>query len=189
MGGSSGRALRRAIAYMKNSAVVAAACAVLGVGVAAQPAFGAVVKVDNQRLLITPVQGVTGAPDPADPLENNKITIDQPSPGTFVITDTGAALTAGLKCTQTNANTATCSSGAVKHPISHIDASGGGGDDVLTNNTNVASELNGGFGNDTLNGGSGNDILIGGGGRDVANGNAGDDLIYSLGRGSDYVRS
>ena len=132
---------------------------------------------------------MTGAPDPADPLENNKITITQPTPGTFVVTDTGAALTAGLKCTQTNANTATCSSGAVKHPISHIDVSGGGGDDVLTNNTNVPSELNGGFGNDTLNGGSGNDILIGGGGRDIANGNAGDDLIYSLGRGSDYVRS
>jgi hypothetical protein len=152
---------------MKNSGLVAAAVAVLGVGFAAQPAFGAVVKVDNQRLLVTPVQGVTGAPDPPDPGEANDIVISQPTPGTFLVTDNGAPLTVGTKCTLTTANSATCNSGAAKHPIAKIEVYTGLGNDKITNNTNVPSLLNGGMGNDIVTGGSGNDVLIGGGGSDT----------------------
>jgi len=174
---------------MKHSGLAAAACAVLGVGFAAQPAFGAVVKVDNQRLLVTPVQGVTGQPDPPDPGEANDIVVSQPTPGTFLVTDSGAPLTVGTKCTLTTANSATCNSGAAKHPIAKLEVYTGLGNDKITNNTNLPSVLNGGMGNDVINGGSGNDVLIGGGGSDTLNGGDGDDIIYSLGRGSDYTRS
>src|SRR5206468_4057240 len=80
-------------------------------------------------------------------------------------------------------------SGAVKNPVSHLDIDTGLGNDHITNNTNVPSDLNGGMGDDVIVGGAGNDVLIGGGGRDSLSGGDGDDLIYSLGRGSDYVRS
>lgn len=53
-------------------------------------------------------------------------------------------------------------------------ATGGGGNDILTGNI-LANKLTGGSGDDSLNGGDGNDILIGGNGADRLDGGAGTD--------------
>lgn len=53
----------------------------------------------------------------------------------------------------------------------------GAGNDLFSNNTGIACQVNGGVGNDTLNGGSGNDILQGGVGKDSLFGGAGKDLL------------
>ena len=85
--------------------------------------------------------------------------------------------------------------------LNSIEFFGYGGNDTFTNNTNVASKMFGGWGNDTLiggggvdqiwgddiaNGQSGNDTLSGGGGADVIRGGNGFDTIYG-GEGSDSL--
>jgi len=73
--------------------------------------------------------------------------------------------------------------------------SGGSGDDVLINNTELPATLRGGDGNDYLLGGMSTDEIAGGAGNDVAIGRGGDDNIVGglgddvlLGRGGeDYL--
>lgn len=66
----------------------------------------------------------------------------------------------------------------------------GDGDDIVTNTTNIPSELSGEGGNDTLTGGSNIDILTGGTGNDNMNGNGGDDTYKFSGFtfGTDEIR-
>mgnify|MGYP006270568781 CR=1 FL=1 len=59
--------------------------------------------------------------------------------------------------------------------ISIEEACGGSGNDTITGRSDVASQLEGGAGNDTLNGGAFNDELIGGAGNDTLNGGNGFD--------------
>ncbi len=64
--------------------------------------------------------------------------------------------------------------------ISKIEFFGNGGDDRLTNRTDIATYAEGGEGNDTLVGGSGADVLDGGAGTDRLEGRLGNDRL--LGR-------
>ena len=61
--------------------------------------------------------------------------------------------------------------------VNWIVVNANGGDDVVTNNTDINMEAHGGEGNDTLNGGSVADYLFGGNGNDVINGNDGNDFV------------
>ena len=60
------------------------------------------------------------------------------------------------------------------------------GDDVLRNDTDIASQINGGSGNDHLFGGTADDKLIGGHGQDVLDGGTGNDYLLG-GGGRDYL--
>jgi len=67
------------------------------------------------------------------------------------------------------------------------EACGGSGNDVITGLLNLASQLEGGLGDDTLNGGNQDDVLIGGDGKDTLNGGLGGDSMTG-GKGDDiYV--
>jgi len=55
-----------------------------------------------------------------------------------------------------------------------------GGDDLFTNNSGIASKVDGGKGSDTLVGGDGKDQLIGGDGNDQLFGRGGDDTLTGL---------
>jgi uncharacterized delta-60 repeat protein len=67
------------------------------------------------------------------------------------------------------------------------EAYGGSGNDVITGLLNLASQLEGGLGDDTLNGGNQGDTLIGGDGKDTLNGGFGGDNMTG-GKGNDiYV--
>lgn len=71
--------------------------------------------------------------------------------------------------------------------VKAIDIRTFGGNDVVTNNTNLMAAIYGGDGNDTLNGGSNVDVIYGENGDDTINGNAGSDYIYG-GGGHDVIR-
>lgn len=62
-----------------------------------------------------------------------------------------------------------------------------GADDIVTNNTNIPSDMFGEGGNDTLTGGSARDVLNGGANADTLEGRAGDDDLTG-GTGSDTYR-
>ncbi|MBX9623732.1 MAG: hypothetical protein K2X82_07945, partial [Gemmataceae bacterium] len=78
-----------------------------------------------------------------------------------------------------------------------LDVSGGGGDDLLINESDNPVTLRGGAGNDVLLGGGGadalfgdddNDTLAGGAGVDALDGGAGnDELVWEAGRGVDQI--
>jgi Ca2+-binding RTX toxin-like protein len=70
--------------------------------------------------------------------------------------------------------------------VNKILANAGNGDDVISIEANVVSELHGGVGNDTLNGGSLTDQLFGDEGNDRISGRAGDDQIFG-GAGNDQL--
>ena len=61
-------------------------------------------------------------------------------------------------------------------PFVGLTISGNNGNDSITNNTTIASQIDGGAGNDMIVGGSGNDIITGGDGNDTCIGNAGNDI-------------
>jgi hypothetical protein len=101
---------------------------------------------------------------------NDQITIT--GDATFVtVTDPAANLVAGPGCTLVTAHQARCTS----VPWLSMRIRGLDGDDVITNSTGFAAELNGNDGNDRLTGGSGDDTLVGGFGADVLQGGAGND--------------
>lgn len=70
--------------------------------------------------------------------------------------------------------------------VTRITINGRSGDDVLTNDTNVASIIRGGDGHDVISGGAGADTLEGDSGNDRINGNAGNDIIRG-GGGNDHL--
>ncbi|WP_169981063.1 calcium-binding protein [Tautonia rosea] len=73
--------------------------------------------------------------------------------------------------------------------VNRVVVNGLGGNDQITNNSILPSELNGGSGNDTLIGGWMNDVLSGGPGNDRLEGRSGDDGLNG-GSGNDtYVFS
>ena len=63
--------------------------------------------------------------------------------------------------------------------VDRIIMQGGAGDDILENQTDIESVLQGGAGNDVLLGGSGEDVLADGSGSDVAKGGDGKDVVQA----------
>jgi len=75
--------------------------------------------------------------------------------------------------------------------INKIKVDGLGGDDTICirqhrGQINIATELNGGDGDDQIFGGNGNDVISGGAGDDVIRGNGGDDVLFG-GVGTDKI--
>ena len=61
--------------------------------------------------------------------------------------------------------------------LTRINVFGRGGNDTISNNSNVSSVMDGGIGHDTLNGGSNSDTLFGGAGDDKLYGHGGNDTL------------
>ena len=121
--------------------------------------------------------GAYGAWFIAAPGEVNQLTIV----GGGLFHDAGAPVTAGVGCTQIDANTATC-------PARYAYAELGDENDVAWL-TDGDAGVNGGPGDDLIVGshfadaelgGDGNDVLIGGRGADELDGGNGDDRIYAF---------
>jgi Ca2+-binding RTX toxin-like protein len=115
-----------------------------------------------------------------------------------VITDAADEVIPEGRCTAIDAHSVRCSPVGLL-PFT-VRASLGDGNDTATNDSSVATGLNGEAGNDTLVGGSGPDTLIGGPGLDLLNGNDGNDRlnddsadlldvdVFNGGAGSDEIR-
>ncbi len=113
--------------------------------------------------------------------EADQVTVSELTPGTIrvEIASNGENLTTDF----------------VKSQISLLILRGNGGDDVLTNQTDLITNAYGGLGNDTITGGSstntifgdeGDDHIIGGGSNDLLRGGDGADVIYG-GAGNDSL--
>jgi Ca2+-binding RTX toxin-like protein len=133
-------------------------------------AFAATVSIEIERVFYTAESG-----------EVNDLTISL-SAGSYTLSETGAAPTAGPGCT-TSDNTVTCAAGGIRG----ITVRAGDGADSVRNKTSTSSTLSGGDGNDSLEGGSGGDVLRGNKGVDTHAGGAGDDFIDSRGDKPDVV--
>lgn len=62
--------------------------------------------------------------------------------------------------------------------VQRLVISGGSGDDVIVNDTDLPAVIYGGAGHDTVHGGRGRDVIYGGHGNDTIYGGPGDDVIY-----------
>lgn len=119
--------------------------------------------------------------------EQNNVTFSL-SGGVLFVTDSGSTLTAGPGCVQVNPGTVRCGTG-----VTRIAAVLGDRNDVATNNTSIASDIDGGTGQDTLIGGFGADRLTdpdGWGSAPAAttfSGRAGNDTVISRNGGFDRV--
>jgi Ca2+-binding RTX toxin-like protein len=133
-------------------------------------AFAATASIDIKRVYYTAGAG-----------EVNDLTISL-SGGNYVLSDPGAAITAGPGCSIVD-NTARCPAVG----IIGITVGLGDGSDHVKNATPTPSTLSGGDGNDTLEGGSGDDILRGNKGVDTQSGGAGNDFIDSRGDKADII--
>ncbi len=113
----------------------------------------------------------------ATPGETNHVTLSAGQPGTLVLADTGAPLIAGPGCVALDAHTAQCAA------ATDVKISLGNGNDSATSlltDPSIATDLDGGPGDDRLTGGAGADGLHGGPGADVMHGGAGtDNVLYT----------
>lgn len=120
---------------------------------------------------VTPLLGTLIYNAPAG--ETNVVTISLEDP-VYVVTETGASITAGANCNVVDPTTVVCSSGG----ISSIDVDVGDGDDQVAIAAPTTADVSGGVGNDDLSGGAAPDTLRGQSGRDTVNGNGGDDELF-----------
>lgn len=125
------------------------------------------VRVDGNNVVLTD----TGAGSITRPIATDPVT-GQP----VIDPATGQPKPRGIPCTESG-NTITCSMFAGGQTLEFLAIDTGDGDDTITNDTDIASDLNGEKGNDTINGGGGPDTLNGDGGLDTLSGRGGDDLI------------
>ena len=133
-------------------------------------AAASTVSAANGRITIT-----------AAPGENNKMTFNE-GDGSYQITEDGGTIEAGPGCTKApDAQRVGCPGSATL-----LQADLGDGDDSLTVSAGLASEIEGGAGNDTIVGGFGDDIIRGGDGADGLDGNTGNDSLIS-GAGDDFL--
>ncbi|MDQ2621786.1 MAG: hypothetical protein M3Y45_01975, partial [Actinomycetota bacterium] len=148
-------------------------------------------------------------------VETNQVNVDLSGPD-YVITDDGAAVTAGFGCVSVTPDRATCSAtgietvqlslgpggdtadfGAAIPAEVRTVAFGEAGDDQLTAAPNSGTNLYGGDGADLLTGGDSRDSLSGGEGPDRLDGGAGSDSIQpgpgddiaAGGTGGDYFQA
>jgi hypothetical protein len=176
---------------MNKPILAAAACALVAAAAGAQASQAAVVKQSpHGLLLVEPVlPAPLGQPKAPDPGENNTITITQ-NGSAVVVSDSTAPLTvSGPGCTLTTAPGALPSSATCTGPITHISASGGNGNDSITNATSLPAMLDGGKGDDVLHAGTGADTLVGSAGTNKLYAGPGADTVYTQGRGSNYATS
>jgi Ca2+-binding RTX toxin-like protein len=110
----------------------------------------------------------------------NDVTVSSASG--YLVSDPNETVTAGTGCSQTTANSVTCTSGF----INSIRLNLADGDDTTTVTANQNVEVYGGQGNDTLNGGPQGDQLYGEDGDDTLTGGTGPDLMDG-GNGFDKV--
>src|SRR3954447_5166649 len=117
----------------------------------------------------------------AGPGEANRVTATR-SAGGLRVTDTGATIAAGHRCTLVSEHQALCEGRSLSARLADGDdsltarsafADGGEGNDTITAGGNLA----GGPGDDLLTGGPRRDNVDGGGGHDVLRGGAGDDIV------------
>lgn len=106
--------------------------------------------------------------------------------GKYVLTNTGAPLTAGAGCSQRGSAEVACDVSGVQSMS--VSAGNLGDEIVFANRVAVPVSITGGAGDDRLTGGSGADLLIGGGGNDDLDGAAGADSL-DAGGGDDEVAS
>lgn len=71
--------------------------------------------------------------------------------------------------------------------VEKIEVNAMGGDDNVDNKTGIASEIDGGSGDDVLKGGDGNDTIFGGNGSNEMYGREGVDMIVSNGDAYNYM--
>ena len=139
---------------------------------------------------------------------DNTVSITQPSPGTVVLEDSGAVLSAGYKCSAVTSHKVQCAS---QGGINAVSISVGNLDDTVMNGTSLPAVIIGGDGADSLWGGSAKDTLDGGNGDDlvvglppfgstdtgdVIKGGAGNDKLYGMagddsiddGAGDDWLK-
>jgi Ca2+-binding RTX toxin-like protein len=186
---SSSMSRRDGGAYRRAGLTVALALAAL----AALPAVASAAIVSSAAGTIT-YQAVAG--------ETNSVVVDDPG-STYTFAET--PITAGVGCTQTNANLVTCSDSGVNIVVMNMDDMGDTANATASNQDPFT--INGGTGNDTIalsdfngdvgNGGDGNDVLFGDSGTDTLNGDAGNDRmdggtgssddVYDGGSGIDRV--
>lgn len=122
--------------------------------------------------------------------EVNTVTFGIGQGGTLRITDTTSTLVAGSGCDQVDNHTVFCGQVAT---ATRIQASLGNLDDTATNDTAIASDIDGGAGDDRITGGSGNDRLTDPDGWNAAttgttfSGRGGNDTVISRNGGYDRI--
>ena len=110
--------------------------------------------------------------------ETNNVTFSH-SGSSYVITDSGATITPGYRCTSTNEHQVTCTG-----YINYVGASLGDMNDTINVSGAIPSFIDAGSGNDSLNGGTSSDWLYGNAGDDILDGGPGADTL-SGGDGTD----
>ena len=110
----------------------------------------------------------------------NDITMFSSGTGGVEVNDPSSIVDSSGQCFQLNSQTLVCP------PVLSIVASGGPGDDRISNQTAIPSTLRGGAGRDTLIGGPNGDRLLGQAGNDTLDGGTGPDLMDG-GDGEDTV--
>jgi hypothetical protein len=103
----------------------------------------------------------------------------------MIITDSGAALSAGPGCSVGADGSVTCSTPLGDPPVARIELDAGDLDDSVSLSASVPATMLGGDGDDRITGGDGDDALLGGAGADFADGGRGDDSIDVRDGGSD----
>jgi len=104
--------------------------------------------------------------------ETNRLSVAQGGAGEFLVTDAGAALTAGPGCALSGPQLVACPTSTPR--LAAFVFAGDRGDSVTSS---VTVNIDGGRGNDRLEGSELADALYGGRGRDVVRGNGGDDAL------------
>ena len=127
----------------------------------------------------------------------NTVTMTRPASGTVVLRDTTEPITVGVEggC-QVEGNQATCTRPG-GGPVATASIQVGGGNDEVSNDSNVPSGINGEDGQDTLTagtagnhtlrGGQGVDHVIGRGGNDTLQTNGDEPDTITCGGGTDFV--
>jgi len=144
------------------SILLSAAAGLFLVGLAASPASAATSTVTSWGSL----QYAAAAG------ETNNLTITYTG-SAYLISDSGAPVTAGAGCTSTGTNSATCPSAGVTGLYVTLND----GNDTATINGPLNTSVHGQDGDDTLTTSAGNDILYGGHGNDTLSGAAGHDYM------------
>jgi Ca2+-binding RTX toxin-like protein len=104
----------------------------------------------------------------------NQVTLSQPSPGRFVVRDTGAPLEAGAGCLQVDVDRVRCA--VAGDARASLDL--GAGDDTARVLPAIPATQEGGAGADRLTGGPAADVLSGGDGADRLLGGDGADSLH-----------
>jgi Ca2+-binding RTX toxin-like protein len=169
----------------KHGVLIGALASLAAVGVSAAPAFAGSVRLDTAGAT-NPTPGVkrvlfveTTATDPVTLKktgEQNDISVSLADPSNISIKDATSPLTAGVKCSQVDANTVTCPLDGV----TRLDFNLGFSSDSWDNTTAISANITGGGGTDTIKNAGAGDDLLNLRGTDT-------DVVQSCGAGNDKV--